>query len=308
MEDRVRRKVILNPWANRGSAIELKDSILDWFSGYGGVDLALTSSQGHATRLASEAIDDGYDVVIAAGGDGTVHEVINGLVHGDRSQLPLGVIPIGSVILLTFGNGLLTDPESAIRTICTGEPRNVDLARIEDNRGQYTLVNNGIGIGFDATVTIQSGGITRIHGFPMYLLAVLQTIALYFQTPHLKIQFDDEVIEQESLLLAIGIGPRVGGGFFLTPDGKNNNGLLDSCTVNPVGRLTMLWMLPKVMKGTHVGSKHVTMRRNGFVDITSSLPLPIHVAGEIYAYPADNVQRLTVTCLPDALEVMTPSG
>jgi len=308
VEDRVRRKVILNPWANRGRAIELKDSIAGWFADYGEVDVTVTNSQGHATRLASEAVDDGYDIVVAAGGDGTVHEVINGLVHGDRSQLTLGVIPIGSGNDFAFGNELLTDPETAVRTICTGKPRIVDLARIEDNRGQYTLVNNGIGIGFDATVTIQSGSITRIHGFPMYLLAVLQTIALYFQTPSLKIQFDDDTVEQESILLAIGIGPRVGGGFFLTPDGRNSNGLLDSCTVNPVGRLTMLWMLPKVMRGTHVGSKHVTMRRNAYIDIKSSLPLPIHVDGEIYAYRADNVRRLTVTCLPNALEVLTPSG
>ena len=304
----MRRKVILNPWANRGKAIELKDSILSWFSDYGEVDMSLTESQGHATRLASDAADEGFDVVVAAGGDGTVHEVINGLVHGDRGQTTVGVVPIGSGNDFAFGSGLLTDPESAIRTVCTGKTRTVDLARIEDDRGRYVLVNNGIGIGFDATVTIQSRTITRIHGFPMYLLAVLQTIALYFQTPRLRIRLDDEVIEQESLLLAIGIGPRVGGGFYLTPDAKNRDGMLDSCTVNPVGRLTMLWMLPKVMRGTHVKSKHVTMRQNKYIDIRSNLPLPIHVDGEIFAYHADNVRRLTVSCLPSALEIITPSG
>jgi len=303
----VRRKVILNPWANRGRAIELKDELEEQFSSYGEVDISLTNSEGHATRLAEEAVDEGYDVVIAAGGDGTVHEVINGLVHGDRGQLPLGVVPLGSGNDFAYGNGLLMDLEKAVHAVCTGKPSPVDLARIEDDRGQYTLVNNGIGIGFDATVTIQSRSITRIHGFPMYLLAVLQTIALYYQTPQLKIIFDEQLVQQASLLLAIGIGPRVGGGFYLTPDGKNNDGMLDSCTVNPVGRLTMLWMLPKVMKGTHTSSKHVTMRRNGYIDIVSSLPLPIHVDGEIYSYPADGVQRVTVTCLPDSLEVLKPS-
>ncbi|HET6445242.1 MAG TPA: diacylglycerol kinase family protein [candidate division Zixibacteria bacterium] len=304
----MRRKVILNPWANRGKAIELKDTILKRFNDYGEVDVSLTEGQGHATRLASTAVDEGYDVVVAAGGDGTVHEVINGLVHGDRGQATLGIVPIGSGNDFAFGSGLLADPESAIRTVCTGKPRSVDLARMEDDRGRYTLVNNGIGIGFDATVTIQSRNITRIHGFPMYLLAVLQTIALYYQTPRLNILFDEAVVEQESLLLAIGIGPRVGGGFYLTPEGKNNNGLLDSCTVNPVGRLTMLWMLPKVMRGAHVKSKHVTMRKSGYIDIRSNLPLPIHVDGEIFAYPSDNVRRLTVSCIPSALEVLTASG
>lgn len=304
----MRRKVILNPWANRGKAIEFEDSILSWFSDYGEVEMALTEGQGHATRLASAAVDDGFDVVVAAGGDGTVHEVINGLVHGDRGQATLGVVPIGSGNDFAFGSGLLSEPKSAIHAVCTGKPRTVDLARIEDDRGRYLLVNNGIGIGFDATITIQSRTITRIHGFPMYLLAVLQTIALYFQTPRLRLRFDDDVVEQESLLLALGIGPRVGGGFFLTPHAKNNDGMLDSCTVNPIGRLTMLWMLPKVMRGTHVKSKHVTMRRNKYVDISSNLPLPIHVDGEIFAYPADNVRRLTVSCLPAALDVMAATG
>jgi YegS/Rv2252/BmrU family lipid kinase len=300
----VRSRIIFNPWANRGKAVELQDTIKRLVNNYSDVDVALTDSQGHATKLASEAVDDGCDLVIAAGGDGTVHEVVNGIVHGGRGQATLGVIPIGSGNDFAFGLGLLTSLDEAIHNIFNGQSRVIDLARIEDDHGRYVLVDNGIGIGFDATVNIQSRTITRLHGFPMYLLAVLRTIALYFQTPHLRIQFDDELIEQEALLFAIGIGPRVGGGFYLTPDALHNDDRLDSCTVNPVGRLTMLWMLPKVMRGTHVKSKHVTMRRNRYIDIRSNLPLPVHVDGEIFAYHEDNVRRLTITSIPSSLTVI----
>jgi len=90
----------------------------------------------------------------------------------------------------------------------------------------------------------------------------------------------------------------------LTPDAAVNDDFLDSCTVNPVGRLTMLNMLPRVMKGTHVTSKHVTMRKSRRIHIKSNMPLPIHIDGEIFAYPKNNVREVTVTSLPEAIEVI----
>jgi diacylglycerol kinase family enzyme len=140
----------------------------------------------------------------------------------------------------------------------------------------------------------------------MYAIATLRTIALYFQTPQLTLRFDDESIEQRSLMLAIGLGRRVGGGFYLTPDAVHDDNLLDSCTVNPVGRLTMLAMLPRVMRGTHITSKHVTMRRNHVVEVQSDMPLPVHIDGEVFAFHDDNVRQMTVTSIPRALPIMVP--
>jgi diacylglycerol kinase (ATP) len=165
-------------------------------------------------------------------------------------------------------------------------------------------VVNAIGIGFDATVTIQSKTITRIHGFALYLLAALRTIALYYQTPHLRIQFDDESVEQEALMMTVGIGPRVGGGFHLTPNAVFDDGLLDSCTVKPINRPTILRLLPKAMRGTHITSPYVMMRRNRSIHIRSDIALPIHIDGEIFAYHEDNVKLVTISTLPSALPVM----
>jgi len=291
--------------ANHGRAREMSEMIVALCSEYGEVELVVSEKSGHARDLAETAVEQGFEVVIAAGGDGTVHEVVNGIVHGAKPGAHLGVIPIGSGNDFAWGAGLLGEPETAVRRIFNGQPRTFDLARIEDDKGRYVLANNSIGIGLDATVSIQSQTITRIHGFAMYTLAALRTIALYFETPYLEILFDGERVKQKTLLLAIGIGPRAGGGFFLTPDAINTDNLLDSCTVNPVSRLTMLWMLPKVMRGTHVTSKHVVMRRTGYIDVLSDSPLPIHVDGEIFAYPENNIRRITVTSLPSALSVMS---
>jgi YegS/Rv2252/BmrU family lipid kinase len=303
----MRARVIFNPSADHGRASDLKEKILAGCREYAVVDLIATERAGHAAVLAREAADDGFEIVVAAGGDGTIHEIVNGLVNQDESRVKLGLIPIGSGNDFAYGLGLYTDLATAIKRIFTGSPRFIDLARIEDGHGRQELVVNGIGIGFDATVSIQSSTITRVHGFALYALAALRTIALYYQTPQLKIQFDDETIEQKALMLTIGVGPRIGGGFHLTPDALFDDGLLDSCTVNPINRPTMLRLLPKAMHGTHVTSHNVTMRRSREIKIQSNIALPIHLDGEIFAYPEDNVRQVTITTLPAALQVINSS-
>lgn len=301
----MRVRVILNPWADRGRAGRLKEKLLEWSRPYGSFEIVETAEPGHAKILAAEAENDGCEIVVAAGGDGTIHEVVNGLVRGGRSEMTLGVIPIGSGNDFAYALGLPTDPEAAVKKLFTGRARFVDLARIEDDKGRYAIVDNGIGIGFDATISIESRNITRIHGFAMYTLATLRTIAFYYQTPYLEIRFDDQHVAQEALLLAVGVGPRAGGGFLLTPTANHDDNLLDSCLVHPVSRFTMLNMLPRVMKGTHITSKHVTNRRNQYIDIKANMPLPIHTDGEIFAYPRDDVRRVTITSLPQAINVIT---
>jgi len=300
----LRARVIYNPSANHGRAESLQERIEIWEQDNEGLDLVLTKGPGQATDLARQAIDSGYELIVAAGGDGTIHEVVNGMVDGDKSRAILGLIPIGSGNDFTHGLGLNSDIDAAMRRLSSGEPRPIDLARIEDDRGNAEIVMNGIGIGFDATVSIQSRLITRVHGFAMYALAALRTIALYYQAPHMVIHFDGERVEQDSLMLSIGSGPRIGGGFHLTPDAIFDDGLLDSCTVNPINRPTMLRLLPDAMRGTHISSRHVTMRRSRKIEIESNIALPIHVDGEIFAYHEDNVHMVKITALPLALSIM----
>lgn len=300
----MRIKVILNPTSDKGRAVERKAQIERIGKQYGSLEVVMTERPNHATDLARQAADQGYDLVVAAGGDGTIHEMVNGLVFGDRSDVTIGVIPVGSGNDFAFGVGIQGDIETAVSRLFTGQPRTIDLARIEDNKGRYAIVDNGIGIGFDATISIESRNITRLHGFPMYILATLRTIAFYYHTPQCEIRFDDERVTQKLLLLAIGVGPRAGGGFHITPDARMDDKLLDSCLISPVGRFTMLSMLLKVMKGTHVHHSAVTMRKNQRLVLKADTPLPIHTDGEIFAYPHDDVREVAITSLPQAIRVM----
>lgn len=301
----MRVRVIFNPVANHGQSSKLIKKIEELGNNHGQIEVVTTQHPGHGTELAKAALDDGVDVIAAAGGDGTIHELVNGMMEDSRPAAALGLIPIGSGNDFAYGLDLFSDLETAISRLFVGKRRLIDVIKIEDELGRSQLVNNGLGIGFDATISIQSRQITRVHGFAMYALATLRTIALYYQTPHLKISFDDHPIEQDALLLAVGNGPRIGGGYLLTPDAQVDDALLDSCTVNPVGRATMLYMLPKVMRGTHVTSRHVTIRRSQSIELTSDLALPIHLDGEIFAYPEDNVHQVKITVIPEVLPVIT---
>jgi YegS/Rv2252/BmrU family lipid kinase len=300
----MRVKVILNPWADRGRGAKQAAVIQQTAQQYGGVDLVESERPGHALELARQAADDGYDVVVAAGGDGTISDVVNGLMRGDKGVTRLGIIPIGSGNDLAWSLGISTDVETAVHQLFSGTPKAIDLARIEDDKGRFRIVDNNIGIGFDAVVVIETEAITRVHGFMMYLLATLRTIMSYSLLPKLIIHFDDQRVEQSVLFIALGVGPRGGGGFLLTPDAKQDDDLIDSCTVDPIGRFTIMTLLLAVMNGTHVKSKHATMRQNKRIRIRAERPLPIHTDGEMFAYPQDDVREVTVTSLPAAIEVI----
>lgn len=305
----MRVKVILNPWADRGRAHNLSDQIEAWGRHFGEITVVHTEAPGQATALAEEAVREGYDVIAAAGGDGTVNEVANGLLlattEGAEEEPALGLLPIGSGNDYVHGLGLMTPVQAAVQRLFQGERRRLDVAEVVDDQGRRRFACNGIGIGIDAAIAIENLKIRRLYGFPAYMLATVRTILFGYRMPTLQVWFDDEQVDQGALLLAVGVGPRVGGGFRITPDARFDDGLLDSCLVDPVGRLTMLAMLLRVMRGTHVSASFVEMRRNRVIRLVSDSPLPVHLDGEIFATLSDGVQALRLSCLPRRLPIMS---
>lgn len=300
----MRTKIILNPAADQGRGRRYQDLIAMFGRQYGEVEVALTTGPRHATELAREAALAGYDLVVAAGGDGTVHEVVNGLYQVPHSTAVLGVVPIGSGNDFAYAAGIPLSPEQAIERVFTGKRHEVDLVRIEDDHGRSRVFDNNFGLGFDATVVIETQKVTRVRGFLMYLTAVFRTMTYYYDRPHIEAQFDDETVTQDILFLAVGLGPRGGGGFLLVPDARQDDGLIDSCTVNPINRFTMLRLIPSTLNGSHITSRHVTMRRNQRIRIRCTTPMAIHIDGEVFAYPADQIHAVTLTVLPAALRVI----
>ena len=296
-------KLIYNPIANHGRAWPVIPALRPITEAHGHASWAGTVYSGHAAELAHEAANEGCDLVIAIGGDGTVHEVVNGLMLLPAEERPtLGIIPIGTGNDFSFSIGTPTDPVTALRRILAGTPHAVDIGKITTTAGQTEYFSNAVGIGFDAIVVIHSRNVPVLQGFAVYLIAVLRTLLFNHHPFTLKMETQDGEEERALLMLAICNGQREGGGFNLVPEGQSNDGWLDTVALHRVTRFTLLFRtLMPFLKGTHQGLSHVSMSKVRKLSIQSDIPLIIHVDGEIYAGFGSDVRRLCFEILPAAL-------
>jgi diacylglycerol kinase family enzyme len=138
----------------------------------------------------------------------------------------------------------------------------------------------------------------------MYLWAVIQTIVRNHNAPRMQIVTDEETIDEEVLLLALCNGPREGGGFFVAPDAKPDDGLLHYAMIKRVSRPMMFRLIPEVMKGTHGRFKSVRLGHFRRMKLTSESPIPIHTDGEMFAGLTSQVREIEVEILPGALQVI----
>jgi YegS/Rv2252/BmrU family lipid kinase len=297
-------KIIVNPNADSGNAWKTAADLRPIVDEYGGADWSGTVYPTHASELAQQAAESGYEQVIVAGGDGTVHEVINGLMQVPAESRPLlGIIPLGSGNDFAHAVGMDPDPARALRQIFAGQPRPVDIARVTDNLGRTEFWDNTIGIGFDAVVTIRTRSIPVLRGFSMYFTAVMQTIALNHDAPRMEIETDTEQWTENTMMLILCNGPREGGGFRVAPDAVPDDGLLNYTTVRSVSRPMMLRLVPEVMNGTHGRFEQIRMGTFRRLKLRADAPLRIHIDGEIFAGFGSDVRQLDVEILPAALMV-----
>ena len=301
--------IILNPNADVGHAWRRVADLRPLAEELAGGNLQWTGTvyPTHATQLAIQAAEQGFERVIAVGGDGTVHEVVNGLLRLPPEKRPtLGVVPLGSGNDFAHAIGLSPDPHKALETALTAPPRPVDVMRVEDEHGRSEYVDNTLGIGFDAIVTLRCHQLPVVRGFAMYLTAVFQTIAFNHYAPHFRLEIDGQPQEADLLMLVVGNGPREGGGFLTTPGARPDDGLLHYLAVNRVSRAEMLALVPKVMQGTHEEHPAVQMGTFRTLKLEADQPLQIHLDGEIFAGFDTHVQHLTVEIVPQALQVAAP--
>ena len=291
--------VVLNPAAGRGAAARARNLVEREFARTGAeCTVAETARRGHAAELAEAAAREGWPAVVAAGGDGTVHEVVNGLMRAAEGgpSVPLGIVGLGSGNDFARLAGAPADPAAAVRRTATAEPRAVDVGRVG---GEW--FTNGVGIGLDARVAIEVERRRRFRGLAMYLHA-LAGVLRTFRPPRITVEIDGErVAEGPMTLVTVGNGGRHGGGFWICPDARIDDGVLDVCTCEGLGTLGILGFLPRVMRGTHVGARCVRMHRARRVRVTSPDPLPVHADGEIVA---EDAHELEIEIFPGRLLVL----
>jgi YegS/Rv2252/BmrU family lipid kinase len=300
-----RVKLIVNPNADLGRAWRVASDLIPIVEEFGGADWSGTVYPTHAVELARQAGDVGYDMVVAVGGDGTVHEVVNGLMQVSEESRPrLGVVPLGSGNDFAHALGIPLEPHKALRQALNGTPKPVDIGRLSDGRGRVAYFDNTVGIGFDATVTIRSRQFAYARGFLIYFLAVLQTILLNHEAICMKVETDRETWEEEMLMLTLCNGPREGGGFAVAPDARIDDGIFQYASVRKVSRPMMLRLLPEVMNGTHPKFPQVRMGEFLQLAMEADRPVVVHIDGEIFAGFGTDTRRLEIAIQPGALEVM----
>ena len=310
-------KIIFNPAAARGRAGEIAGRLRSAFAAAGAgaesgnvrIDWVSTTHRGHAVTLAREAAQAGFSAVVAMGGDGTAHEVVNGLMQVDAGARPaLAIVPIGSGNDFVIGAGLERDPLGALRAAIErghAGARRLDVGLVRDNLGRAEHFINVIGIGLDASVTYHSQHIRLFRGFAMYFAALMRTLTNNYGALPMQLQIDGgDLVSRQVLMLAVANGTREGGGFTITPRANPGDGQLDLAMIGPVSRLRLLQIIPDVMAGTHERHSEITIRRIQRLRVRSSRPLLSHFDGEMFAWREDSVHEMEISVVPQAIRLI----
>ncbi|MCK5879396.1 MAG: diacylglycerol kinase family lipid kinase [Holophagae bacterium] len=290
--------LIYNPFAGHGQAKKLLPKVEQAFQERGiDFDLALTDYPEHGSRLAAEADFRRYDGIVAAGGDGTLFEVINGCYQNKKKlRIPIGVLPIGT------GNAFARDLEleasnwlNAVDVIARGKRRKVDVGRFQTHGQTYYFLNI-LGLGFVADVT-KTAKKLKILGNISYTLGVLyRTIRLNsFGT---IIRLDGKKLERNCVFIEIS-NTRYTSNFLMAPDAAIDDGFLDVTILNRVTRRRLLQAFPKVFTGEHVDLPEVESFKAREISIeTLDEEKVLTPDGEVLG-----ISPVDITCLKQACEV-----
>lgn len=264
------------------------------------VEVRVTFEGGDAWRFAREGAEGGAEVVIAAGGDGTVNEVANGLYEARASrgaEARLGIVPLGTGNDLASGLELPMEIATAVETAVGGRTREIDVACVD---GRCFLNVSTGGFGAEATDEASSE-IKRALGSFAYLMTGakkfvgLEPVSGRFVT-------EEVVFDGPFLLFAVGNSRRTGGGTWLTPRAELADGLLDLCVVKQMSRMEFMKLLPDLRAGRHVDNPGVIYRQAPRIRVEPASPISVNVDGE----PLAERPWYEYTISPQRIAVMVP--
>lgn len=277
---------ILNPVAGRhlskGSNYSVSDRIKTYFPE---ALISTTADKGDATRIAQQAIEKAYTHIIAVGGDGTVHEIVQALAKNPGPTL--GVIPCGTgndYSSLLGQNTILDD--SFWSSLNNATQRPVDIGRCND-----IYFANGMGIGFDAQVAVEVNQPSFMRGKAMYWKVILKNL-LFYRSQNMNMSRGAVYTQCRNFLITIAVGRRFGGGFTLTPRAWADDGLLDVCMVRNIPVWKRIYSLLKLQKGEHMEEPEVQYSQVEDLSLAFDRIVPAHLDGQVYYYQKYDIKVL----------------
>ncbi len=292
--------LFLNPTAGRGRAGRRQVRMLELLK-QGGVNVKLCPSRapGDLEAQVLDYVNAGATRLIVAGGDGSVHEAVNGIMRSS-GDAALAVIPTGTGNDFAKACDISLNWEHATQLLAdrlnaNDAPRKIDLGIMNDR-----YFANGAGVGFDAKVTQIAGTIKLPIGDLVYVLAIIKALISGIATPHLTISSENISWQGPVTLASINNGPWVGGMFHIAPMADNADGRLEVLVASPVTRRRILTLLPKIMNGSHLEEPEISHGAVTELIIRSDAPIASQLDGEVQALAS--IFRLKI--LPGALRLL----
>jgi diacylglycerol kinase (ATP) len=306
-------KIILNPYAGRWKGLQKRDEIENVLRSVGiDFELVMTETPNHGTELAYQAAKNGFTPIISAGGDGSVSEVMNGIVAAAQDThtdpIPMGVLPLGTANDLMVNLGIPTNIPDAARVIASGHTRRIDLGVVValDKSGsnpKKRYFDNNSAIGLEPCITLIQQRISWLRGSLRYVVAALLGVA---KNPQWKmhLQWEGGEYSGPATLVTAGNNPLTGGVFYMAPHADPFDGKLNCVYGFMPSRLQILRLLPKTMKagvGNYVEHPSIHEVNVSWLKIHTDQPTPLHADGEIQF---EATQDIEYRILPDYLPVL----
>jgi YegS/Rv2252/BmrU family lipid kinase len=305
-------KIILNPYAGRWKGLQKRGEIESEMKSMGiDYELVMTEAPNHGTQLAYQAVKKGFTPIISAGGDGSVSEVMNGIVLAAQDTqtepIPMGLLPLGTANDLMVNLGIPTNIQDAAKVIASEHSRRIDLGEVVawDVKGKNSkkrYFDNNSAIGLEPCITLIQQRIPWLRGAIRYVVAALMGVAKNPQWKmHLK--WEDGEYDGPATLVTAGNNPLTGGVFYMAPHADPYDGKLNCVYGSMPSRLQILRLLPRTMKagvGNYVEHPAIHEINVSWLKIHTEQPTPLHADGEIQF---EATQDIEYRILPDYLPV-----
>ncbi len=292
--------LFINPTAGRGRAGKRLERIQRLFEA-GGVVLDIVRSRAvrDLEQQVASHIQNGVHRIVVVGGDGSVHEAVNGMQRAG-ADCALGVIPSGTGNDFAKACGIPLDWEQATRSLVQRMTTEAPIRRIDLGRVNDRYFANGIGIGFDAKVTRIAQSYRWKIGDFVYLLAILRCLYDGVATPDMRIQNEHVDLSGPVTLATVCNGPWEGGMFHIAPMADNADGKMNLLIANPVSRIRILALLPLLMRGKHMHEPEIIHHEVSKLTVTSAAAIESHLDGEVQPLQ----DRFDIEVLPAALDLL----
>ncbi len=255
-------------------------------------------------ELARAAVEGGATLVVAVGGDGTLNEVVNGVVD---SGVELAMLPLGTGMDFVRTHGIPTRFDDAVRVAVDGETRTIDAGRVRyrswSGEEEDRFFANVGSVGMSGAVAQRANGMSKALGGRVTFFYALTRVFLAWQNTEVTVRLDDTERRARMHDVIVANGVWHGGGMMLAPDARPDDGLFDVVLIGDVSKVDFLTTAPKIYKGRHVDHPKVEVLRSARVEVDSDERLPLEVEGE---QPGTTPAVFEV--VPGAIRLRVPSA